>query len=292
MPRTYCFPSLRSGLFVLLRILVGHSPCPAADPGQALNLVAEGYRGVWYQNQRLGGEYVFKYSGGLATYCAKHSPFAVYCPDVQRTYFCYGGVDEGYSDRYFEILSQRNIDIPKPDDALLHMVSYYDHRTGTVPRPTVLLNKHTHDAHDNPVISVDDQGYIWILSTAHGTLRSAYVHRSVRPHDIREFQRIEPYRMEEGRKVPITNFSYMQVHHLAGQGFAYFFTSYQHGRQAHFGFSPDGVEWSWQRIAGIQQGHYQISTVRDGKAASAFNYHPTRFRGEKKGGLNWRTNLY
>ena len=32
----------------------------------------------------------------------------------------------------------------------LHMVSYYDHASGTVPRPRILLNKHTDDAHDNP----------------------------------------------------------------------------------------------------------------------------------------------
>ena len=40
----------------------------------------------------------------------------------------------------------------------MHMVSYFDHRSGTVPRPTILLDKQTDDAHDNPVISVDASG--------------------------------------------------------------------------------------------------------------------------------------
>jgi len=48
------------------------------------------------------------------------------------------------------------------------MVSYYDHATGMVPKPTLLLDKQTDDAHDNPVISLDDEGYVWIFSTAHG----------------------------------------------------------------------------------------------------------------------------
>jgi hypothetical protein len=51
--------------------------------------------------------------------------------------------------------------------------------------------------------------------------------------------------------------------------------------------SPDGVKWSeWIRLAAMDEGHYQISAACEGKAGTAFNYHP---RGK---GLNWRTNLY
>jgi hypothetical protein len=51
--------------------------------------------------------------------------------------------------------------------------------------------------------------------------------------------------------------------------------------------SPDGVHWSsWQRLAAIEEGHYQISAVGRNVAGAAFNYHP---QGK---GLNWRTNLY
>ena len=34
---------------------------------------ADGYRGIWYSNQPTGDEYVYKYSGGLATYPQQHS---------------------------------------------------------------------------------------------------------------------------------------------------------------------------------------------------------------------------
>ena len=80
---------------------------------------------------------------------------------------------------------------------LLHMVSYYDHATGKVPRPTILLDKLTKDAHDNPVIAVDDRGYLWIFSTSHGTGRPSYIHRSREPYSIDEFERI---RCDEDRR--------------------------------------------------------------------------------------------
>ncbi|MHC4641705.1 MAG: BNR-4 repeat-containing protein, partial [Planctomycetota bacterium] len=127
-----------------------------------INAKDDGYRGIWYMNQPSGDEYVYKYSGGLGTYCAKHKPFAVYCDKVNKTFFCYGGTTKD---------SNRK---------LLHMVSYYDHKTGKVPRPTILLDKRTGDAHDNPVISVDDKGHIWIFSTSHGTSRPSYIHKSKR----------------------------------------------------------------------------------------------------------------
>ncbi|MEI7948355.1 MAG: hypothetical protein WCJ02_16755, partial [bacterium] len=92
------------------------------------NKTADGFRGIWYYNQKLKSEYVYKYSGGLGTYCANHSPFAWYAPEVNKTFFCYGGTDEKNS-------------------TLLHMVSFYDHATGKVARPTLLLDKKTDDAH-------------------------------------------------------------------------------------------------------------------------------------------------
>ena len=63
----------------------------AANAPVTLNQKDDGYRGIWYMNQPSGDEYVYKYSGGLGTYCAKHRPLAVYCPAVEKTFFCYGG---------------------------------------------------------------------------------------------------------------------------------------------------------------------------------------------------------
>src|SRR6478609_3869148 len=54
---------------------------------------------------------------------------------------------------------------------LVHMVAYYDHMTGSFPRPRILLNKKTEDAHDNATLSIDDAGYLFIFCNAHGTPR-------------------------------------------------------------------------------------------------------------------------
>jgi hypothetical protein len=242
-----------------------------SDDSITLNQKADGYRGIWYMNQPSGDEYVYKYSGGLGTYCGKHKPFAIHCPEVKKTFFCYGGTTND---------SNRK---------LLHMVSYFDHQTKTVPRPTILLDKKTDDAHDNPVISVDGEGHIWIFSTSHGTSRPSYIHRSVHPHDIDEFERVPAVRPENGKSALITNFSYMQVWHSKPRGFQTFFTRYGDPAKRTIGYShsADGVTWSpWQRIAAIEEGHYQVSGIGRAKAGTMFNYHP------QGRGLNWRTNLY
>ncbi len=236
-----------------------------------VNAKDTGYRGLWYMNQPSGDEYVYKYSGGLGTYCAKHKPFAIYCDQVKKTFFCYGGT------------------MADSNRKLLHMVSYYDHQTGTVPRPTILLDKKTDDAHDNPVISVDDQGIIWIFSTSHGTSRPSYIHRSRRPYDVNEFKLVRATKVEDSQDVLMTNFSYMQPRYLKDEGFVCFFTRYNYpaARTSCFMTSRDGVKWSqWLRLAAMDEGHYQISAATKNKAGTAFNYHP------KGKGLNWRTNLY
>lgn len=243
-----------------------------AAPGTVtLNTKDTGYRGIWYMNQPSGDEYVYKYSGGLGTYCAKHNPFAVYCDQVKKTFFCYGGAT------------------PDNNQHLLHEVSYYDHRTGMVPRPTILLDKKTDDAHDNPVISIDDKGIIWIFSTSHGTSRPSYIHKSKKPYDVNEFELVRATKMEGSKEVPITNFSYMQAWRVTDKGFVCFFTRYNYPatRTSCFMTSNDGVKWSpWLRLAAMDEGHYQISAVSENKACAAFNFHP------KGKGLNWRTNLY
>ena len=156
----------------------------SAEDTVTLNRKDTGYRGIWYMNQPSGDEYVYKYSGGLGTYCAKHKPFAVYCEKVDKTFFCYGGTTKDSNRQLF------------------HMVSYFDHKSETVPRPTLLLDKKTSDAHDNPVIAVDDGGYIWVFSTSHGTARPSYIHRSKRPYDIDEFELVPATRLDKAKQVP------------------------------------------------------------------------------------------
>lgn len=248
-------------------------PDLAPNAGILINKKADGYQGIWYMNQPLDNEYKYKYSGGMGTYCAKHKSFAVYRPEVNKTFFCYGGTDGENS-------------------TLFHMVSYFDHATGEVPKPTLLLDKRTIDAHDNPVISMDDDGYIYIFSTSHGTARPSYIHKSKKPYDIEEFVPLSPTKQEDGQPVPMENFSYMQTWHVPSSGFLNFFTRYKYpaDRTICFMSSKDGETWSeWQRIAAIKKGHYQSSAVGKAVAGTMFNFHPDT---KEKNGLNWRTNLY
>ncbi|MBM4028688.1 MAG: hypothetical protein FJ280_25315 [Planctomycetes bacterium] len=273
-------------LSALLAISLGTAAKSDSEHVLTLNTKDTGYRGIWYMNQPLKNEYRFKYSGGMATFCAKHQPFAVYCEAVKKTFFCYGGTSE---DAHLQHDLTGTSDSKDAAGILLHMVSYYDHTTGQVPRPTILLDKRTKDAHDNPVISVDDKGHLWIFSTSHGTSRPSYIHRSTEPYSIERFELVPATKIENESQVPMTNFSYMQSWFVPGQGFVAFFTRYNYpaARTSCFMSSPDGVHWSaWQRLAAIDQGHYQISTANERKAACAFDYHP------KGKGLNWRTNLY
>ena len=229
---------------------------PAAETGPLPE--ADGYRGIWYANEASKDEYKFKYSGGMATYPQQHIPIAYYSPEAKKTFFVYGGT-------------------PPDANRLLHMVSYYDHVTGTVPRPRILLDKKTQDAHDNPTLMLDDRGYLWVFSNAHGTGRPAFIHRSRRPYSIDAFERIAT-----------TNFSYSQPWFLPGQGFCFLHTRYTSGRRFLFVWpSADGVTWETpQPLAQIAQGHYQISWRCGTRIGTALNYHPI------PGGLNARTNLY
>ena len=264
---------------------------PSSDESVTLNTKDDGYRGVWYMNQPSHDEYVYKYSGGLGTYCAKHIPFAVYRAEVHKTFFCYGGAARGSHLAYSAADAVDYAKLEKTGNAgrLLHMVSYYDHATGCVPRPTILLDKLTGDAHDNPVMAIDERGHIWIFSTSHGRSRPSYIHRSVLPYDVDDFELIKPTCVDDGERVPMTNFSYMQVRYVPGTGFVAFFTRYQYPatRTLCFMTSPDGQTWSdWQRLGAIEEGHYQVSNVGVNRAGTFFNMHPA---GQ---GVNWRTNLY
>ncbi len=231
-----------------------------SQPAEILiNAKDEGYRGIWYMNQPSGDEYVYKYSGGLGTYCANHIPHAWYAKEVNKTFFTYGGTTTDSNTR------------------LIHMVSYYDHQTGMVPRPTILLDKQTSDAHDNPVINLDDKGTIWIFSSSHGTGRPSYISRSKKPYAIDEFE-----------LVWTGNFSYPQPWYIPGHGFLFMHTHYTGGRTNSMMTSPDGANWT-ERVflSRIDQGHYQISSPwQNKKVGTAFNYHPRGL------GLNYRTNLY
>jgi hypothetical protein len=250
---------------VLLCSVIGLA-ASAADVQPALG---DGYRGIWYMNQPVKTEHRYKYSGGFATYPQQHVPIAIYVPGERKTFFVFGGSAGQVSES---------------KDELLHLVSYYDHRTRTVPRPIILLNKKTEDAHDNPTLQIDAEGYLWVFSSAHGTSRPSYIHRSRKPYDISGWELIQE-----------TNYSYPQPWYLPqSRSFFFLHTLYRKSeRTLQFKTSSDGRVWTEpQLLAHIEMGNYQVSW-RDGlsdRVGAMFDLHPAFGRPGK--GLNFRTNLY
>jgi hypothetical protein len=177
--------TLISTLFAATTLALVAAETPAAKakapkaPAKADDLttvVGDGYRGIWYMNQPVKDEYRYKYSGGFGTYPQQHVPIAIYVAAQQKTFFVFGG-------------SAGNVSESK--DELQHYVSYYDHVTGTVPRPVRILQKRTEDAHDNPTLSIDAAGHLFVFSSAHGTGRASYVWRSKLPYDISAWELLE-----------------------------------------------------------------------------------------------------
>jgi hypothetical protein len=227
-----------------------------------------GYRGAWHaQPPRFPLGY--KYSGGLGTYCSSHFPQAIHAPSVGKTFFCWGGMAAGETRR------PRNWDFCPGQQ--VHMVGVYDHATGQVSRPTILFDKFCADTHDNPVMSIDGDGFVWIFSPSHGEWTTpSFIHRSVAPYSIDRFETVAE-----------ALFAYPQPWWVPGRGFAFLHARYQDGRMLHVQASRDGRAWSKPRpIMGIEQGHYHVSARHGGKVGLAANFHP------RVGGLEARTNLY
>lgn len=217
---------------------------------------ADGYRGIWFTLGQVS-EYGDKYSGGLGTYTANHIPIAIYAAAVNKTFFVYGGT----------IKDQKH---------LLIMASYYDHATGQVPRPTLVLDKQgVADPHDNGALALDAQGYVWVFVSGRATARLGWKFRSKQPYSVADFEFIRQDEM-----------TYPQPRYIPGFGFFNLFTKYTNGRELYWETSTNGVNWSpHQKLAGIG-GHYQVSNVRaDGLVASFFNRHPG-------GNVDKRTDLY
>jgi len=217
---------------------------------------ADGYRGIWFTLGQFS-TYGDKYSGGLGTYTANHIPIAIYAAAVDKTFFVYGGT----------IKDQKH---------LLIMASYYDHATGQVPRPTLVLDKQgVNDPHDNAALALDAQGYVWVFVSGRAKARPGWKFRSRQPYSVADFEFIRQDEM-----------TYPQPRHIPGFGFLNLFTKYTNGRELYWETSTNGINWSaHQKLAGIG-GHYQVSNVRaDGMVASFFNRHPG-------GNVDKRTDLY
>lgn len=256
--RTFLRRTLASAAVVLpsTRGTVRAAERPAAPPPSVAPAAsASGYRGIWFTlGQR--SEHGDKYSGGLGTYTANHVPMAIHAPEAGRTFFVYGGTQAG----------RRH---------LLAMASHFDHRTGTVPRPTIVHDKGgVDDPHDNPSLCLDGDGFLWVFVSGRARHRPGLIYRSRRPHQTDAFDLIAE-----------REFTYPQAWWIEGRGFLFLFTQYTRGRELYFSTSPDGRAWTPDRKFAGMGGHYQTSWCRGNRVITAFNRHPG-------GNVDRRTDLY
>ena len=227
--------------------------------------VVSGYRGIWFDLGQAT-EYGSKYCGGLGTYTMKHIPMAIYSPVVDRTYFVYGGT-------------------PAEDRKYLQcMIGCYDHTTGMLQKPRVVMDKGVDgviDPHDDPSIQIDKDGYIWVFVSGRSTKRDGRIYKSVNPFNIEAFELVSEFTM-----------AYPQIMYSPDRGFFFFFTRYDGTRQLFYQSSTDGKTWTARKqLASIKNGsetksgHYQISNICGNKLCTAFNRH-------LNGNVDTRTSVY
>jgi hypothetical protein len=223
---------------------------------QAQLKTMDGYKGIWFTLGQFS-QFGDKYSGGLGTYTSSHIPIAVYAPEVNKTFFVYGGTTA---------VNEKH---------LLIMLSFYDHAKKHVPRPVILYDKMgVDDPHDNASLSIDEKGFIWVFVSGRNTSRLGLLFKSTKPYSIEAFEKI--------READMT---YPQPWWFEGKGFMHLFTKYTKGRELYWSTSADGYTWAPdQKLAGMG-GHYQVSNRWKNKIVSVFNYHPG-------GNVDKRTNVY
>ena len=245
--------------FLLLNIRIALCQKAHEPPSIKVN----GYRGIWFTlGQRSA--YGDKYSGGLGTYTAKHCPLAIYASEVNKTFFVYGGTT---------IENERH---------LLCMIGEFNHEDSTLSKPVIVYDKiSVDDPHDNPSLSIDSDGYLWVFVSGRGRSRVGLKFKSRRPYSIDSFQKIGEEEM-----------TYPQPWYIEGNGFFHFFTKYTGTRELYFETSMDGKQWSDDvKLVGVKRpgdakaGHYQVSNHIGNKIVTFFNWHPD-------GDVDQRTDLY
>jgi hypothetical protein len=275
-------------------------------------------------------EDVPKYSGNMATYTAKHSPSAV--RKGLFTYFTYSGevpldgfeLDNskigttGANGCYFAGTAQfKNAQGAAP--ALGIYVSRYNHVTGRVAKPVLVHMKCINDAHDNAVIGVDANNYVYVLVAGRAEARGNFIYRSASADSIDGFIDVTPatdnyldhfndLAQAAGKGRPFLGDAYRGINYPkmywidepSDQSPGYFrlvYTIYcfmaegvtcQRNRQLYTAkMNVEGDQVSIQDIKPLAayKGHYAVAYGRGRDVAVAFNFHPNI-------DLNDRTNLY
>ena len=117
---------------------------------------------------------------------------------------------------------------------LIHVVSYFDHATWQGSRGLqILLNKQTEDAHDNPVLTLDGEGYsVDLLECPRHGAAGLHPPQCEALLDRCQFEH-----------VLTTNFSYAHAWHVPGSGLFLPHTRYEKGgRSLYWMTSKTGAE--------------------------------------------------
>lgn len=245
---------------------------------ERLSETINGYRGIWFDLGQAT-DYGSKYCGGLGTYTMKHIPMAMYAEAVDKTFFVYGGTTKDN------------------EKHLLCMVGCYDHATGMLQKPRVVMDKWEQtegvkDPHDDPTIQIDKDGYIWVFVSGRSTKRKGRIYRSYQPYDIRGFEQVKLQLPEDSADESAEmQMAYPQIMYSKEKGFFFFFTRYDGTRRLYYRTSEDGRNWTaYKGLADIRggkskSGHYQISNICGMKLCTAFNRHIN-------GDVDTRTSIY
>ena len=273
---------------------------------------------------------VDKYSGNLATYTAKHSPNAV--KKGLFTYFTYSGevALDGFESGNSKIGTTAAVGCSHDGARLFKnaqgtapalgiYVSRYNHVTGRVAKPVLVHMKCTSDPHDNAVINVDANGYVYVLVSGRDEDRGNFIFRSSSAGSIDGFINFTPamdnyinhfndLAQAAGKGRPFSGDAYRGINYPKmywvdepnGLSLGYFrlvYTIYcgtnegetcRNSRQLYS--ARMHVEGSKASIQGIKplaayKGHYAVANGRGRDIVVAFNVHPNN-------DLDDRTNIY
>ncbi|MBI4578155.1 MAG: hypothetical protein HY718_00540, partial [Planctomycetes bacterium] len=223
---------------------------PTATPVPQLVGRDPGYRGVWYGPARINPLLGLRCSGGLAFCPMEHTPVACHAATAKKTFFVYVGSSAAPGQT-------------SGQDPPRIMVSYFDHATGAVPRPVVLIDNLPAGCYGCPTLSIDVAGRLWVFVSLFGTRQPGCILRSVHPYDISAWE-----------KVAEMDFLQPQAWYVPGHGFMLVHCRIEEDRpQLFYAVSPDGLTWSKpQLLADFGLGHSSISGRHQNKIGVAFTY--------------------
>jgi len=120
--------------------------------------------GIWHASgakSRVSPTAKTVYGGAHATYCAWTRPMAVYAPSEDKTFFAFGNADNSPT------------------------ICCYDHKSKALSHAVMVAANPDMDAHKNPHLLIDDEGYIYVFYRSHCS--PTHLEKSARRYDISEW---------------------------------------------------------------------------------------------------------